>query len=275
MDLEAVMKQMDEGQKKIAAAATGEVGSAAAEVPQEANALAQALEKAAQAVTPEQNSGDAVAGLQAIAEKLASQEKEAEVTHAHLCGQAFADGAINKFAAYDAAAKVAAAQQPAQPAQPLQMTPAPTSYYDKTAADADTQVLMQKVAAQEYLSNLTENDINNASPEDLNKLAELNEASQLTHDELMKVAVAQGDEDALYKIAAEKGYAETMEKAAAEAEFTAIAEKGYTETMEKAAADYNAGAEQALSEVHTIAKGEFLKGAAEAEMLINHARAQQ
>jgi len=218
MDLETVMKQMEAEQEKVAQATPAQ-----APAPNEANALAHALEKAATAVPQApSNGGDAVAALQSVAEKLAEQEREADIAHANLCGQAFADGAINKFAAYDAMAKMAAAQQP-------QIEAIPGGYSQKEA--------------------------------------QVQDVDDLDFDTMLKVAAAQGDDETLVKVAAEQGYTETMVKVAAE--------QGYADTMEKAAADYNAGAEHALSEVHSLASGEFLKGAAETEMLINHWRAQQ
>jgi len=257
MDLKEVLKQMEEGQEKVAAAQRG----TPAVVPQEANALAAALEKAAAAITPEEKGAtDAVNALQVVAEKLAAQEREADLAHANLCGQAFADGAINKFAAWDAVTKMAMAQQTF--ATPIPGQVAQYQSQSKLATDqtvpmekwaSSDPVLMEKVAVQRYLGSLTQADLQRATPQELQKLAEIQKAAQFTREDLMKIAAEEGDQETLYKLAAEQGYADTMEKAAA---------------------DYEAGAQQALQEVHSLATGEFLKGAAEAEILINHYRQQ-
>lgn len=264
MDLQAVVEEMEKGQEKVAAAAEG---AEATPAPAEANALAGALEKAAQAVPAEEaGGGDAVEALQAVAEKLAAQEREADLAHANLCGQAFADGAINKFAAWDATVKMAQAQQAQQPSSleapiapvasaptPTQPVAAPAEQKTAQAEPSEDEVILEKLAYQQQIASLTEEQLQQASQEELQKLAELKEASQLTYGELMKIAAVGETDEEVYKLAAQQGYIDTMEKAAAE---------------------YKAGSEQALMEVHHTAVGEFLKGAAEAEMLVNQFRAE-
>lgn len=187
MDLNSVLKAMEDGQMKIAAAENPPAATA------EAGALASALEKAAQAI-PSRDGGNPVNALMQMADTLAGAEKEAEVAFAAVCGQAFADAAISKFASYDAQARMIQAQQP---------VPQPKE-------------------------------------------------AEVSANDRAKLAAA--DENELVKFAATKGY---------------------EDTMQKAAADYQAGQQEALNEVHAIATGEFLKGAAEAEVTLNGLRAQQ
>lgn len=168
MLLNEIIRQMEdsEGQTKSAAA------------PEEAPdvKLNKALEKAAgtaNRTAAQDSSVDAVDVLFKTANALAGTEKEAEVAHAALCGQAFADGAIAKFAAYDA------------------------------------QMQTVKTAGM--------------STQDMSD--------------------------------------EALVKAAAEA--------GYQETLEKLSAEYQAGHDAALQDVHDQAATEFLKGAAEVEVMVN------
>lgn len=173
MLLNEVINRMEQGE--------GQTKSAAA--PEEAPEakLNKALEKAAGEETPpaEEAPVDAVETLFKTANALAGTEKEAELAHAALCGQAFADGAIAKFAAYDAQMQtVKTAQAPAQQAM---------------------------------------------------------------------------SDEALVKAAAEAGYQETLEKLSAE---------------------YEAGHNAALQDVHDQAASEFLKGAAEVEVMVNLAQQQ-
>jgi hypothetical protein len=206
MDLNSVLKAMEDGQTKTAAENTP-VATA------EAGALASALEKAAQAI-PSRDGGNPVDALMNMAENLAGAEKEAEVAFAAVCGQAFADAAISKFAAYDAQAQIVRAQAPRQ-----------------------------------------------------------GKEAGMSNEELAKIA-AEGGYNAAMRVATQ-GSQEKM-AAAEENELVKLAAtKGYEDTMEKAAADYQAGQQEALNEVHAVAYGEFLKGAAEAEVTLNGLRAQQ
>jgi len=180
MDLQDVIKNMEAGSE-------GQVKSAQAQVApatQQQN-LDAALEKAAGNTAPVAQPVDAVESLMKTANELAGAEKEAELAHAALCGQAFADGAISKFAQYDAQAQQAGVV--------------------KQAAQAEFAL----VAAQ--------------------------------------------SEDALIKAAAEQGYADAQEKIATE---------------------YKAGHDAVMQQVHDSAASEFLKGAAEVEVMVAIAQQQ-
>jgi hypothetical protein len=203
MDLDSILKRMEQTdeQQKVASAQTS-VRSPEAE----ASALAGALEKAAGA-PPKQSTGDnAVADLLKMAEKLAGTEQESELVHAAMLGQAFADAAINKFAAYDAQVKIAMAQ-------------------DDRATDAE----LQKTAAQEGY-NAAQNLIAQAGTQ--TKLAE--------DDQLIKEA----------------------------------AELGYKYAQEKVAEEYKLGYDNAMLDVRNTAANEFIKGAQETAIMINHHRQQ-
>lgn len=202
MDLNAVLKMME----------TGEMAKTAADNSQpetrEAGALANAIEKAAQ-TAPASNLQNPANVLMNMAESLAGAEKEAEVEFAALCGQAFGDAVINKFAAYNAQAQMIQAQ-----------------------------------------------NVKEAS-------------ASISDDELVKVAATEGY-NTIMKAAAEAAAA--PQKISDNDLVKFAADAGYSDTMEKAAADYQAGQQQALKDVHSLAVGEFLKGAAETEVLINQMR---
>lgn len=203
MDLSTVIAQLEaQDQTKTAAAPSPTVEARLQ------GALAATLEKTAASATPPTASDDPVAGLMKMASELAGSEKEAELALANLLGQAFADGALAKFAAYDAQVKIAMAQQ------------------DETG---EIEVLAKTAAEQGY------NDVMSLA------VAEQQEK------------VAGMDDESLVKVAAEKGYNDVIEKVA-EAQF----EQGFNEQV---------------SQIHKVACGEFLKGAAETEMLLNQVRA--
>jgi hypothetical protein len=200
MDLEKVIAQLEaQDQQKTAALAPPPSVDARLQ-----GALAATLEKTAASVTPPAAADDPVAGLMKMASELAGAEKEAELALANMLGQAFADGAIAKFASYDAQVKIAMSQQP--------------------AAAGTSEELLQKAA--EYGYNLA----------------------------VQQMQGQQGSPDAALKQAAEQGYNAAMKKVA-DAQF----EQGFNEQV---------------NQIHSVACGEFLKGAAETEMLINAARAQ-
>ena len=89
-DIIQKIQQEETGYEKVANIQESSLDSAIHAVPQTANA----------------NVAD---DLTKIAAELIGGEKEAEVNHAALCGQAFADAAITKFASYDMQVKTAAA----------------------------------------------------------------------------------------------------------------------------------------------------------------------
>lgn len=139
MDLNEVLKAMEEGQTKVAAATAPENPEALENA--ESEALAGALSKAAQAVTAPESS-DPVDSLMQMAESLAGAEKDAEVAFAALCGQAFGDALINKMAAYNAQAQQVAA---------LPETVTNENALSKIAAEILEQnnpELVQKIAAE-------------------------------------------------------------------------------------------------------------------------------
>jgi hypothetical protein len=235
MELEAVIKSME--------ANDGHVKSAAAQTPAVADNtnLKAALEKAAGTPARAQEV-DAVQVLMKTASELAGTEKEAEVAHAALCGQAFADGAIAKLAAYDAQVQQVALQEAkvASYAAPPQME-APMEPMSKIAAatvDVEDQDIA-KFAAEagyEHTMKLLEQE---KQASGMSKFAE--STMGMSDDEIVKLA----------------------------------AEAGYQDTLEKLAADYNAGHDDALQQVHDVAATEFLKGAAETEAMLNIIEQQQ
>ena len=215
MQLEQLLKQMEqpEAQEKVASETEG-------------TKLAEALKQAtapAPVAAPAAPQQDAVADLMKMAAEMAGTEKEAEVAHAAMLGQAFADAAITKFAAYQAAAQQVDLEKSAGAVQA-----ASTGQYSEED--------MQKAAQYGYTQ----------AQEDLATVEEAQE----------KLAAA-----------AEVLAPEELEKFAAE--------NGYTELLEKMASDYAEGYQEAMEEVKVAAATEFLKGAAEAEILINAWTAQQ
>lgn len=215
MDLENVLNAMEqkEEQEKVASA-----GSAS---PPEEAKLAAALDAAVGSSAPAASApaagGDTISDLMKMASELAGTEKEAELAHAALLGQAFADSAINKFAAYETAAgTVAPATKEAA---------APTAQGDlKKAAqygyDLAVKEIQQAEEAQEKLAAAAET----MSPDDLKKFA---------------------------------------------------ADKGWSQVLEKMAADYKQGFDQAIEEAKVAAAQEFIKGAAEVDVLIQRRQAAQ
>jgi hypothetical protein len=105
MNLEKLLQQIN-GQEKVA----NENHSGTSVEDSAKNNLQQVLEKVA-TVSPtpvvQNNPTDA---LLKVAEQLAGNEKQAELLHASECGRNFANAAIETFAAYDAAVKMAAVQ---------------------------------------------------------------------------------------------------------------------------------------------------------------------
>jgi len=126
MELDAIIKAMEANEGHVKSA------SAQATPSVDQSILNAALEKAAGAPPAPVAEVDAVQALLKTANELAGTEKEAEISHAAICGQAFADGAIAKFASYDAQV-----QQAELSAPPVMA---------KQAADSDEQLY----AAAEY-----------------------------------------------------------------------------------------------------------------------------
>jgi hypothetical protein len=204
MNLDNVIEQLEaRGTQKTAAIETNPSVDARLQ-----GALAATLEKTAANVTPPTAADDPVQGLMKMATELAGVEKEAELAMANMLGQAFADGAIAKFAAYDASVKIAMAQQ----------------------APADNDSALIKAAAEQGYA-------------DVMTLAQ----TKMAHNSQT------GNDSALIKAAAEQGYADAMNK---------VAE-----------AQYEHGFNEQVAEIHKVACGEFLKGAAETEILLNSLQA--
>lgn len=201
MDLQQVIAQL-EAQDQTKTAAAVPLASVEARLQ---GALADTLEKTAASVTPPTATDDPVAGLMKMASELAGSEKEAELALANMLGQAFADGALAKFAAYDAQVKIAMSQQ---------SSGEPTEDLLKQAAEYGYNLAVQQMQEQQGSSN-----------------------------------------DLLMKKAAEAGYNAVVEKVAA--------------------SQFEDGFNTEVANIHTVACGEFLKGAAETEMLLNAVNAAQ
>lgn len=204
MDLDKVIAQLESQDRQKTASAPLSVDARLQSV------LAETLEKTAASVTPPSAVEDPVAGLMKMASELAGVEKESELALANMLGQAFADGAIAKFASYDAQVKIAMAQQENDGQE---------EYLLKSAADQGYADAMQMV-------------------------------QQAQQDKLAGM-----DDESLVKMAAEQGYSDAMQK---------IAEVQYED-----------GYNNQVQEIHKVACQEFLRGAAETEMLLNSVRAAQ
>lgn len=204
MDLDKVIAQLESQDRQKTASAPLSVDARLQSV------LAETLEKTAASVTPPSAADDPVAGLMKMASELAGVEKESELALANMLGQAFADGAIAKFASYDAQVKIAMAQQE---------NAGQEEYLLKSAADQGYADAMQMV-------------------------------QQAQQDKLAGM-----DDESLVKMAAEQGYSDAMQK---------IAEVQYED-----------GYNTQVQEIHKVACQEFLRGAAETEMLLNSVRAAQ
>jgi len=197
-------------------------------------ALRQTLDKTASA-TAAPTQSNPIDDLEKLAEDLASTEKDAEVIHAASMGRAFADAAIEQFAAADAKVAQVQAQQPALAPMAVAEGPAPGDVDNamKLAAEigySDAQNAVAETAFQEKIAS--------ATPQEA--------------DELIKMAQQVGREDLLVKAAADQGYRDTQEKVAA--------------------VQYAQGENDALEEIHKVASDEFIKGAQEANILVDKAR---
>ncbi len=288
MDLDQVLEEMqaNETQTKVASAPNA--------IPAgRSDALLHALEKTAYApVQPVGAAGDVVDDLVKMASELAGTEKEAEVAHASLLGQAFADAAISKFASYEA-------QATRELAYVEQQKVAAAPHYDDS--DYATDAELEKIAGLGYADAAAlvqaEMGEGTVTDDELEKVAELGyaDAASLVNSEMGEGTVTESE---LEKVA-ELGYADAANLVQAEMEKEAgygdeaaeidyfvktasddevikvASEAGYSDTVEKIAEDYQEGHDEALQEVHDVAMGEFLKGAAETESIINALSSQQ
>ena len=94
----------------LATLETPEQEKVASEIPKADAPLKNALETALKGTEKKAEEKNPVNDLLKVAAELAEQEKTAEIQQAALCGAAFADAQIQRYAAYDAQLKMAAAQ---------------------------------------------------------------------------------------------------------------------------------------------------------------------
>ena len=153
------------------------------------NALGETLSKVASQAAP--RGGNPVGDLFKLAEEVANSEKQAEVQQAAICGRAFAHAAVNEFAAYDHAAKVAAAQS----YQPM---------YEQAVKVAASDDELMKSAELGYLD----------ASQRIQQEMQLNGQSKEAQMEV-KLASVGIDEGTMEKMA-EVGYVQTQEKIAVE-----------------------------------------------------------
>lgn len=166
---------------------------------------------------------DPVAGLLKMAQELVASEKTAEAEHLSLLGAAFADAAINRFAAYDNLTKQAQAQEAV-----------PASVGNQNQAMQYVQQMQQVQYEQEKQA---------AYEDAMLKEAAINEA--------MEFGAA---------------YEAEMNKEAAVQEAQA-----YANDMQKQA-EFDAGVNDAVAIISQAAANEFYKGAATAQIMIEHLR---
>lgn len=175
---------------------------------------------------------DAVSVLEKMAAEMAGTEKNAELEHAHALGMAFSDGAISQWESYRLGLKQAASEAAVQDAV---KTAAVQGYNDALA------VLQQEMPAKtaQYAPQTQESDVG----------------------ELLKQAAIAGDPDAAMKLA--------EYNAGAQAAVEDLREYQQTGVLKTAAAmEYEQGQVTALEDAHQLGTVEFLKGAAEAEILV-------
>lgn len=195
MNLDEVIRSME--------TTSGVEKTAAQQTPNPEAQLTAALEKAASAPTASlRNEGNVVGELLKMANQLAGTEKDAELAHMALCGQAFADSAITRFAEFDMLAQ----QHVKTAATPVVSQPDEDALV-KHAAELGYNETMRKAALTQQPQN----------PE-MEKLSE---------------------ED-IVKIAAETGYQETLEKAAAD--YQAGQDQALQEVHDLAAQEFLKGA---------------------------------
>ena len=142
--------------KLIDTLGTGEAQEKTASAPtpdnQTEKALEVALEKVAAAAPESTASGDPTDDLMKMASDLAGVEKEAEVQHAALLGQAFADAALGTWAAYDADLRKTASESAAGVNE--QVKSAALQGYRDTVAALNKGGQDEKTASSEEIENL-------------------------------------------------------------------------------------------------------------------------
>ena len=172
---------------------------------------------------------DAVYLLEKMASELAGTEKDGELQHAMACGRAFSDGAINQWEAY-------------------------RTGLQKAASDAAVQEAVKTAAVNGYNDALSA--LGQSMPKTAGYAPQYEEPQQDVGD-MLKEAAMSGDPDAAMKLAE---YNEGVQ--------AALVDLQQGELKTAAAIDYEAGQMQALEDAHQRAAAEFLKGAAEAEILV-------
>jgi hypothetical protein len=144
--------------KLIDTLGTGEAQEKTASAPEEETGTEQALEAAlekvaAQAPAPAA-SGDPVEDLMKVASDLAGVEKEAEIQHAALLGQAFADAALGTWSAYDADLRKQASETAAGVNEQVKSAALEGYYQTVAALQNQEQPATEKVATNEEIEAL-------------------------------------------------------------------------------------------------------------------------
>lgn len=183
---------------------------------------------ASQEITMTQNTGandNAVNTLLKVAMDLSGAEKQAELAHAALMGQAVADAAIARFSTY--------------------------------------QNEMAKVAS--VSGGYTESDVEEATRIGYQAGVE----AGIKHASEMGSGNAEQEKVAAYFAQGETKLAAAAEVLSTEDLLKFAEQEGLTPVLEKMAEEYEAGYKQAEAEITELARTEFLKGAAETEIMID------
>jgi hypothetical protein len=230
MDLDSILRSMetDTRQEKIASAVSKQSHDSAA--------LAAALTKVAEAETANAHfsNNDPVEGLLKMAETLAASEEERDLALASICGDAFADAAIAKLAAYESRfgnVKLAS----------------------EGGVDAESVAEIAASVAKQVAED-TALDVLEDAGEALSDAEDPGTTSGVDPDEIPEDVVADVEKQA------EAAYVQGWDQALRDSR---------NGSLEKKAADeYQAGWDQAMGEIYEAATHEFYKGAAEAEIIV-------
>jgi hypothetical protein len=243
MELQQLIEQFSDSSGNEKTASEGPKGSSMQDTTTTAglkDALSNVLESGQQKTASEQ--GNPVNDLMKLAEELSGVDKEAEEALARTLGMAFADSAHRRWSELNE--KVGA------------VTPAPT-------ADASVDSAVKVATLQGY--------------QDATQILNQEKVAEDT-DALVKEAAVQGYNDAQEAIANSDSSQEKMASSDALEMLVKQAEAGDQESqyyLQKISAEYEDGQEAALQTIHKVASEEFLKGAAETQILIQHMQAQQ
>jgi hypothetical protein len=228
------------------------------------------------------NQADPVDDLMKIATTMVQADEEHDLALSSICGQAFADSAIQKLAEYDTQARM-------EMSKLAEMYPAETSNLDydtvvKLAEDTVISILDELgIFDKEGSYNGDEDDV--YAPELVEETIKEASAAVNEIEEAVEKAL---EEEALEEEALEEALEEeALEEEALEEE--AVKEEAVKEEAVKEASDilgaldyaldsellekeaYDQGADEELQEIYDIATAEFFKGAAEAEILVKEA----